>query len=430
MFMGLAGRRARAAARADLQLRPSSRMRSAPATDTSRSRPPDLDRRFGESRRAGHRARAPAVHDPRRGLAPVLRARPGRLPNRADRTRLGGSGRPTRGNLTTMVETSKIAYLLERLAQGVAAHDRENPDHHTWGIGMAHFDIERLGLEEGEQILPGHRAAGRRRGDRRSSGSCATAMHDEGAAEQEEEVVDAIASEEIAEPVHAPALERRTASAAPVASAARSRDRERDRPRRRCCAILRAQPRDRRALDPVVERRRAARRPRSRRARARGRRRCRAASTSRAPRARRRARRAAPPGSICAPSALATAAASSMQPISAARHSGSVRMKPIGRSLALVVHASAFRRTSFDHRICASLGPSSAGIPARSQRLRQRARAPLQAPDRRRQIDPQERARLDDPARRGAIRLDPDRPGRDPPVAEPLAQHRACGRGR
>ena len=50
---------------------------------------------------------------------------------------------------------SKIAYLLERLAQGVAAHDRENPDHNSWGVGMSHFDIERLGLEEGENILPG-----------------------------------------------------------------------------------------------------------------------------------------------------------------------------------------------------------------------------------------------------------------------------------
>ncbi len=50
---------------------------------------------------------------------------------------------------------SKIPYLLERLAQGVAAHDRENPDHHTWGVGMAHFDIQRLDLEEGEEILPG-----------------------------------------------------------------------------------------------------------------------------------------------------------------------------------------------------------------------------------------------------------------------------------
>lgn len=48
-----------------------------------------------------------------------------------------------------------MGYLLERLAQGVAAHDRENPSHHTWGIGMTYFDIERLGLEEGEEILPG-----------------------------------------------------------------------------------------------------------------------------------------------------------------------------------------------------------------------------------------------------------------------------------
>ncbi len=54
-----------------------------------------------------------------------------------------------------MAQTSKIAYLLERLAQGVAAHDRENPGHHTWGIGMTGFDIGRLDLEEGEQILPG-----------------------------------------------------------------------------------------------------------------------------------------------------------------------------------------------------------------------------------------------------------------------------------
>jgi hypothetical protein len=48
-----------------------------------------------------------------------------------------------------------MGYLLERLAQGVAAHDRENPSHHTWGIGMAYFDVERLSLEEGEEILPG-----------------------------------------------------------------------------------------------------------------------------------------------------------------------------------------------------------------------------------------------------------------------------------
>jgi hypothetical protein len=54
-----------------------------------------------------------------------------------------------------MVDTSTMAKLLERFAQGVASHDRENPGHNSWGIGMAHFDIERLGLEEGEEILPG-----------------------------------------------------------------------------------------------------------------------------------------------------------------------------------------------------------------------------------------------------------------------------------
>ena len=58
-----------------------------------------------------------------------------------------------------MVDTAKMAKLLERFAQGVAAHDRENPDHNSWGIGMAQFDIERLDLEEGEQILPGDQIA-------------------------------------------------------------------------------------------------------------------------------------------------------------------------------------------------------------------------------------------------------------------------------
>ena len=102
-----------------------------------------------------------------------------------------------------MADLSKIAYLLERLAQGVAAHDRENPGHRTWGIGMAHFDIERLGLEEGEEILPGIvlQADGGVTGAFRV---LCDGQHDEGAVEEEEEIVEAIASEEIAEPAHAP----------------------------------------------------------------------------------------------------------------------------------------------------------------------------------------------------------------------------------
>src|SRR5947209_12898132 len=95
-----------------------------------------------------------------------------------------------------MADTGKIAYLLERLSQGVAAHDRENPGHHTWGIGMSNFDIERLGLEEGEQILPGIVL--------QSDGGVTGAFrvlcdgdHDAGQVEEEEELVDAVAEQEL-----------------------------------------------------------------------------------------------------------------------------------------------------------------------------------------------------------------------------------------
>jgi len=105
-----------------------------------------------------------------------------------------------------VVETSKIAYLLERLAQGVAAHDRENPDHHTWGVGMSGFDIERLGLEEGEQILPGIVL----QNDGGVTGAFRVLCdgdHDAALEESEEEVIDAVGSEELAEPVSAPGYE-------------------------------------------------------------------------------------------------------------------------------------------------------------------------------------------------------------------------------
>ncbi len=102
-----------------------------------------------------------------------------------------------------MSDPSKIAHLLQRVAMGVNAHDRENPTHHTWGIGMAHFDIERLGLEEGEELIPGIAL--------QADGGVTGAFrilcdgdHDEGLAEEEEEVVDAIASEELYETVEAP----------------------------------------------------------------------------------------------------------------------------------------------------------------------------------------------------------------------------------
>ena len=100
-----------------------------------------------------------------------------------------------------MDHTAKIGYLLERMAQGVAAHDREHPDHHTWGIGMAYFDIDRLGLEDGEEILPGIvlKADGGQTGQFRI---LCDGQH--GEVEEEEETVDAVAEEEVVLPVHAP----------------------------------------------------------------------------------------------------------------------------------------------------------------------------------------------------------------------------------
>jgi hypothetical protein len=105
-----------------------------------------------------------------------------------------------------MAQTTKIAYLLERMTQGVAAHDRENPDHHTWGIGMASFDIERLGLEDGEEILPGIvlQADGGMTGQFRI---LCDGSHEEELSEEEAEIVEAVAEEELAEPLHAPGKE-------------------------------------------------------------------------------------------------------------------------------------------------------------------------------------------------------------------------------
>jgi hypothetical protein len=102
-----------------------------------------------------------------------------------------------------MSSPTKIAALLERVSQGVAAHDRENPDHHTWGIGMAHFDIERLGLEEGEELLPGIvlQADGGMTGQFRI---LCDGQHGGEIEEAEEEIVEAIAAPYEAEPFSTP----------------------------------------------------------------------------------------------------------------------------------------------------------------------------------------------------------------------------------
>jgi hypothetical protein len=89
---------------------------------------------------------------------------------------------------------------LERFAQAIAAHDRENPTHTAYGIGMAAFDIDRLDLEVGEEILPGIRLEA----DNGVTGNfrvLCDGLHDgDEETVEEAEVVEAVASEPIALP--------------------------------------------------------------------------------------------------------------------------------------------------------------------------------------------------------------------------------------
>src|ERR1700712_5337063 len=93
-----------------------------------------------------------------------------------------------------MSDTSKIAKNLKAFQIAINAHDRENPTHNAWGIGLAHFDMERLGFDEGEEILPGITIQSDDGGTGNFRVLC-DGQHD-GAEEQEEtEVVEAVGSE-------------------------------------------------------------------------------------------------------------------------------------------------------------------------------------------------------------------------------------------
>ena len=97
--------------------------------------------------------------------------------------------------------TTRIAKNLERFAQAIAEHDRANPTHTSWGIGLAYFDMQRLGLEEGEEILPGiviHMDGGQSANFR----VLCDAEHDEGAVQAEEEHVHAVSTQRV--PVSSP----------------------------------------------------------------------------------------------------------------------------------------------------------------------------------------------------------------------------------
>jgi hypothetical protein len=99
-----------------------------------------------------------------------------------------------------MADQAKIAKVLKGFVEAMRAHDAANPSHHAWGIGMAQFDIERLGLEDGEEIIPGIviQADGGNTGQFRV---LCDGDHDEELEEEEEEVVDAYSEQELLTPV-------------------------------------------------------------------------------------------------------------------------------------------------------------------------------------------------------------------------------------
>lgn len=97
----------------------------------------------------------------------------------------------------------KVAANLRAFQIALNSHDRENPTHTAHGIGLAHFDMERLGFEEGEEVLPGItiHADGGVTGNFRVL--CDGDHLEEQEAEQAE-VIDAVSSEERMVPVGLP----------------------------------------------------------------------------------------------------------------------------------------------------------------------------------------------------------------------------------
>ena len=98
-----------------------------------------------------------------------------------------------------MSDPSKVGKNLRAFQIALNAHDRENPTHNAWGIGLAHFDMERLGFDEGEEILPGIVI----QTDGGVSGNFRVLCdgdHEESREQEEAEVVEAVGTEVVAIP--------------------------------------------------------------------------------------------------------------------------------------------------------------------------------------------------------------------------------------
>jgi hypothetical protein len=93
-------------------------------------------------------------------------------------------------------DTSKIAATLRAFQIAINSHDRENPTHNAYGIGLAHFDLERLGFEEGEEVLPGitiHADSGVTGNFR----VLCDGQHDESLEEEETEVLEVVGTQTV-----------------------------------------------------------------------------------------------------------------------------------------------------------------------------------------------------------------------------------------
>ena len=105
-----------------------------------------------------------------------------------------------------MADPSKVGKNLRAFQIALNAHDRENPTHNAWGIGLAHFDMERLGFDEGEEILPGITIQSDGGGTGNFRVLC-DGDHDAAQEQEEAEVVEAVGTQTIAVPVGAPSRE-------------------------------------------------------------------------------------------------------------------------------------------------------------------------------------------------------------------------------
>ncbi|MEA2138105.1 MAG: hypothetical protein QOG56_1255 [Solirubrobacteraceae bacterium] len=101
------------------------------------------------------------------------------------------------------VDPSLIGKNLRAFQKGIDEHDFANPTHTAYGIGLAHFDMERMGFDEGEQVLPGItiHADGGQTGNFRV---LCDGDHLEELEAEQAEVVDAVSTQRASIPVGAP----------------------------------------------------------------------------------------------------------------------------------------------------------------------------------------------------------------------------------